>query len=153
MYVFGPGATGKSMFGITLSAILPSDQVTISSMRSLNRNEFEVINLSNKALVIMNDIDDYSGDLNILKAFVGGDMLQGSIKYVQGSFKVRPAGLLLVLANHAFASRRDAGGALARRILPIPARNISKERTPLLAATSDGTFTGILAPELPGILN
>lgn len=153
LYISGPAATGKSVFTHTLTALLPPEAVVTTRLKDLNQDKFEVVNLSWKELVIMSDVEEYTGDMSVLKAFVGQDILKGSRKYVQGTFSVEPTGLLMVLANHPFSSHRDAGGALARRLLPFSADKVSVKRVPLITRRLRKGYQGVLADELPGILN
>lgn len=152
LYISGPGATGKSVLTHTLSGLLPPEAVVTTRLKDLNQDKFEIINLNWKDLVIMSDVEDYTGEMSVLKAFVGQDILKGTKKYVQGTFEVVPTGLVMVLANHPFTSNRDSGGALARRLLPFKADNVSRLRQALITRVSGG-YKGVLAEERPGILN
>ncbi len=152
MYISGPGATGKSVFAHVLSALLSPEAVVATRLKDLNQDKFEVINLAKRDFVIINDVEDYTGDMSVLKAFVGQDILKGSRKYVQGTFKVQAEGIIIALANHPFSSSKDSGAALSRRLLPFQTTIVSKSRVPLITPAFSG-YTGALVAELPGILN
>ena len=153
LYISGPGSTGKSIFAHVLSSLLPPESVTSTSLKNLNTDRYEVLNISCKSLVVLNDAEDYSGDMSILKAFVGQDKLDGNRKFVQGNFPVIPSGIVLILANHPFSSSRDSGGALSRRVIPFDASRISKSRVPLIHPKFPEGYSGPLWSEVSGILN
>ncbi len=152
LYIVGPGSSGKSVFAHIISSLLPLEDVIATRLKDLNQDKFEVLNLANKLLVIINDLEEYVGDLSVLKAFVGQDVLKGSAKYVQGTFKVYPSGLLVVLANQGLSSHKDSGGALSRRTCYFIADTVSTSRNALIIPNPNG-YTGILADERAGILN
>jgi phage/plasmid-associated DNA primase len=83
-------------------------------------------------------MEEYNGPLDVFKAYTGGDTLKGSLKYVQGTFEIRPMGLVLALANQAFSAKRDSGGALARRLIAFPTRGTTRKREVLIRSVPDG---------------
>ena len=88
-------------------------------MNHICNNIFEAANLRDRALVILNDIDEYPGRLSVLKSLSGGESIRSQIKFVQESVEVQPTFSFLVTANQTFRLKSDAGGALARRLLNI----------------------------------
>lgn len=151
MYIVGPGSTGKSIFAHVLSALLGSERVIQTTLKSLNLDQFETFNLIGKPLIMISDSEAYQGDLTMLKQIVGNDVIRGRAKYVQGSFDVKKTGNIMIIANSNFTAK-EMSTAILRRLIVFPAVNISDKRKPLIEP-SQNTFTGILADELPGILN
>jgi putative DNA primase/helicase len=144
LHISGAAATGKSIYAHVLSSLLPSEAVVSTRIRDLNLDKFEVINLSLKSLIVISDVEDYTGDMSIIKAFVGQDVLKGSVKYVQGNFDVIPTGIILVIGNQPFTSDKDSGGALARRALCFTAGKPTDSRVPLIYRQSVGGYQGPL---------
>lgn len=150
LYVVGAGATGKSIFGHILAALIGFDRVVHTTLKSLNSDNFETYNLAGKPLIMISDSEEYVGDLAILKQIVGNDAIKGRAKYVQGAFNITNTGNIMIIANIPFTAR-ETSNAISRRLLVFPANNISKERKPLIEHWS-GAFRGPLANELSGIL-
>lgn len=149
--IVGVAATGKSTMAQIATALIGKEATVTVSLRSLHSNEFEIINLLGKKLILISDSEEYMGNLDILKQIVGGDALKGRIKYVQGSFEVIPEGFLVMVANHALKSR-DASNAIGRRQITFVAERVTRKRDVLIQYV-DGSWKGTLAEELPGIFN
>jgi phage/plasmid-associated DNA primase len=137
-YIFGPAASGKSVFSQTVAALLPEQVVVTTTLRDLAKDKFEVVNLGNKMLVTLADAEDFTGELSVLKAFVGQDTLKGSRKHVQGTVQITPVGLMMIVANHPFSATRDSG-ALGRRLWCFMTGATSKNRDPMIVRHADGT--------------
>ena len=147
----GAPATGKSTFVNILTALVGQKNVISTNLKTLVSDKYEVANLKGKSLILINDCEEYSNDLGILKQITGGDLLSGRKKYLQGSFDFYVNGFVILVTNH-FLKAKDPTSALLRRIRIMYADKISKSRTPLFEVVQ-GEFQGILVPELPGIFN
>lgn len=151
IYITGPAGTGKSTMGHLATALVGKDAVVTASLRALNSNEFEILNLIGKKLILISDSEEFQGPLDMLKRIVGGDALKGRKKYVQGSFEVMPEGLVLMIANHPLRAR-DSSNAINRRLRVFPADRVAQERSNLIHFGGN-YWEGTLAQELPGIMN
>ena len=128
------------------------DQGVISTtLKALNTDPFEIVNLVGKKLVLISDSERYSADLNILKAYTGGDPLGGRKMYTQGNFAVTGEGIIVIVANNPLNSR-DNSNAIIRRIRTIQTGKTFISRDPLFINVR-GEWTGSLVEELPGIIN
>jgi P4 family phage/plasmid primase-like protien len=151
IYLLGQGGTGKSTLTNILKSSLGSHMVLTTNLRELHNDKFEAYNILGKRLILISDTEHYQGDLSILKSITGNDALIGRIKHKSGSFEVLPRGLVIITGNTPLGSK-DSGGALSRRIRVVPMNRKPAMAEQLYLSEGD-TWTGILAPELPGILN
>nr|QYC94343.1 putative phage/plasmid DNA primase [Oedogonium sp. 210] len=151
LVLIGQAATGKSTLAHVATALVGIDGTITTSLKSLHKDNFEIINLIAKKLILISDSEHYSGDLQILKQIVGCDALQGRAKYIQGSFEVRPEGIVLIVTNNPITSR-DTSQALVRRMRTFKAERVFEERRPLISCV-DGIWVGPLGEELSGIFN
>ena len=135
-----------------IASLFSDSCVAYTSLRDLNGDRFEIVNLCEKLLIIINDAEKYQGDYSVLKAFTGQDTVKGSIKYIQGSVQVIPRGIILAAGNFAFNPGTDKGNALGRRLVPFSANNVSHKRDSLIVKKPNGTWEGPLAEERSGIL-
>jgi phage/plasmid-associated DNA primase len=151
LHIYGPGGTGKTVLALVATALVGKEKTVTTSLRALNSEPFEVINLQSKRLILLSDSEDYRGDLSILKQLVGADALRGRRKYHQGAVEVVPEALVLMVSNPPIRAR-DTSNALARRIRAMYANNpVPKAKRETLLAHDGNQWKGVLAPELPGI--
>ena len=150
LYLFGPGGTGKSTL-VNLLCMLVGEEATLTTtLRDLHMDKFECANLTGKRLICINDTEVFKGDLSTLKAITGGDSIIGRVKHEQGSFEVRPRGLLVITGN-AMLQTRDASGAIDRRMRVVPMSNLPDKRQFLLYKMNN-KWEGPLVKESPGIV-
>lgn len=139
------------MLAHLISALIGPKRVIHTTLKSLNSDNFETFNLAGKPLIMISDSEDYEGDLSVLKQIVGGDIIKGRAKYVQGSFDIANTGNVMVVANIPFTSK-ETSNAINRRLLIFPALHKSSSRVPLLLRIGN-LYEGPLVKELGGILN
>lgn len=152
LYLTGPGGTGKSVFVHLLSGLVGKHSVITTSLRLLNSDPFEVLNISGKRLISVVDAEFYKGDISVLKALSGGDTLMGRTKFFQGSTEVKAEGLVTIVSNFPLGSL-DSSGALIRRMrLFIADKVATNVDTRLMVESSEG-YTGKFVSELPGFFN
>ena len=151
LYLYGKGGTGKSTLALIASALIGDEGVYSTSLKALNGDQFEVVNLIGKKLILINDSEKYSEDLGILRAYVGGDTLRGRVMYTQGTVSVRGEGMIWITSNSSLRTR-DRGEAIWRRVRPFKTSRVSRSRKTLFTFV-EGQPSGVLADELPGILN
>jgi phage/plasmid-associated DNA primase len=149
--IVGPGASGKSTLASIATALVGKEGTITTSLRSLHNDPFETVNLDGKKLILINDSERYSGDLDILKQIVGCDSLKGRTKYVQGSSEVLTEGIVTIITNNPITSS-DNSNALSRRMRSFKTENIFSSREPLIYY-KDQTWCGNLSNELSGIFN
>jgi phage/plasmid-associated DNA primase len=158
LYLYGPAASGKTMFANFMCALIGRDRVVHITLKNLNTDRFKLYNLRDKALICIADAERYEADSSVIKRIVGSDPLSANAKYVQGSLPISHVGNLMIVSKHLFKSK-DNTAALARRLLPfsVEPRKVQGEmkvqpQRPLL--TPNGfDFVGPGNLELPGILN
>jgi len=151
LYILGKGATGKSTFGHIASALVGDRATLATSLRSLHLDPFEIYNLMGKKLILINDTENYRGDISVLKQLVGGDAMRGRMKFVQGSFNVEAEGMLLILGNHPLGIK-DASDAIHRRMRTFKVSHVFEERD-IVLSSQNGQWVGSIGQELPGIFN
>lgn len=149
--IVGPGASGKSTLASIATALVGKEGTITTSLRSLHNDPFETVNLDGKKLILINDSERYSGDLDILKQIVGCDSLKGRTKYVQGSTEVLTEGIVTIITNNPITST-DNSNALTRRMRSFKTETVFSSREPLIYYKNP-TWCGTLSEELPGIFN
>lgn len=152
LHLIGPGGTGKSIFGLLMTALVGKEVTVTTTLKAIQGNSFENSNLVGKKLILVSDAEDYRGDLSSLKQLTGGDALMGRTKNRQGATEITDTGMVLIIGNYHLKTQ-DASGAIARRYRPFPMNRTSKDRIPLLRNHED--WEGILIDknELPGVYN
>ena len=154
LYLYGPAGSGKTMFANFLSAVIGRERVIYTSLKALNTDKFETYNLRFKNLINIPDAARYETDAPVLKQLTGNDPIEARAKYIQGTFKVKRVGNIMITSNHAFKSR-DNTPAMLRRLIPFltPQTHTKyKQGEPLIYPTPSG-FEGPGVGELSGILN
>lgn len=151
-YIFGPGASGKSMFIQLLTLQLGEQSVHTTTLKALQTDPFEVLNLASKKMNVINDTEDYIQDMSIVKAFTGNDSLRGRVMRQNATLEVRAAGFFVAVGNQPL-NVKDAGNAIARRMRPFKTVNVSSNREPLLERTSYNEWRGPFYDEAPAIFN
>jgi P4 family phage/plasmid primase-like protien len=152
-FIYGPGSTGKSTLTQMLTALVGRENTVTTSMKALNSNTFEVVNLNNKRLIFINELEKYVGDYEIFKQMVGGDSLSGRVKYIQGNIEFHSKGIVVVVSNYLMTAR-DSSNSLRRRMLPLLADSVTNKREYLLEFDSElMQWIGPLSKELSGIFH
>ncbi len=153
IYIFGPGATGKSQL-TSLLRVLVGDSSTISTtLNALSSDQFEANNLKNMKMVLVNDSPGIIKDSSLVKAYSGNDELRGRVIYNQGITSIVPTGIIVIVGNEPITTDgADSGNAVGHRLRIYETEKISESRIPLIY-TKDGVSGGVLAEELPGIFN
>lgn len=152
IFLLGPGGTGKSTLANVARALVGDTMALTTTLKDLHNDRFEALNLVGKRLILISDTEYYQGDMSILKAITGGDLVRGRVKYVQGSIEVIPEGLLLITGNQPLGTR-DAGGAISRRARVVLMDNRPDEFKNMLSYDACQGWAGLLSKELPGIFN
>lgn len=155
--IVGPGKSGKSSFANLAHALVGHQNAAVSSLEYLEKNRFETANLYQKKLLLFNDTERFGGNVSVLKAVTGRDLLRNEQKYQSGkkpAFKFK--GLVMITANEPIQTTDPTSG-LARRRLTIPFNNqfrgSAKEQRVLIDMNDKGEPFGLFAPLLPGLVN
>ena len=146
----GPGGSGKSTFAKLAQAVVGLANVGVTQLKLLESNRFETSNLIHKRLVVITDAEKWAGQVNVLKAWIGGDPIRLERKNVQQYHYGVAEGLILVCANESITST-DYTSGLDRRRIAIPF--LHQPATPRLLLDIKGDhFEGELVPELAGVV-
>ena len=153
--ITGPSNTGKSVLGNLLRALVGDRNTAAGTLQRLEdrSQRFETVKLAGKRLVVCSECQDYSGQLQTLKALTGGDSIPAEIKGGRCFDFVFSGGVVLVGNGPIRAS--DPSGAVInrRRSLIVPGVVASDSQRQLLESDRDGGWRGELAAELPGLVN
>ena len=144
--LIGVGGSGKSTFQQICSLLVGEENTVTTELKLLNQNRFESANLYEKRLVFINDSGKYGGDVDMLKALVGGDWIryEQKNKPVGKSFKF--GGLVVIAANQAIKSTDSTSGLARRRLTVYFDKKIDEAKLPT------GYYDKMM-DEIPGILN
>ena len=151
IHLYGPGGTGKTTFTNLASALVGDEKTHYTSLDALIRDNFEPVNLDEKTLVILGDIEEHSKDLSKLKALTGGDALRGRTMRTQATRPIHLKGLV-VLTGNAPIPTIDLSGAMDRRLRSLKFVHVPVNKVNLLSKGRRNQWTGALVDELPGIL-
>ena len=151
-YIYGPGASGKSTFIDLLTMLLGERAVHTTTLKALQKDPFEILNLAGKKMNVINDTEDYIQDMSIVKAYTGNDSLRARVMRQNATLEIRAAGFIVAVGNQPL-NVKDSGKALARRMRPFKTKNVSSNREPLLERVSYNTWKGPFFEEASAIFN
>jgi len=115
--LIGPGGTGKSTFINLCTHLVGEGNTVTTDLRNLEQSRFETAALYGKRLAVITDSSAYGGDVDILKAITGQDLIRRERKNKDPSgFIFR--GMLMVASNQPIQSR-DYTSGLSRRRIPV----------------------------------
>lgn len=151
-YIFGPGAPGKFQLPTLLIALIGEQSGVSTTLNALSNDQYEVVNLVGKKLVLINETSDIMKDLTRVKRYSGLDSFRGRRMNIQGRIEVRPEGVLVGVGNSPLEIQ-DTGNAMVRRLRSFKTRIPSNSRSPLISRTGFHNWERPLKKELSGILN
>jgi phage/plasmid-associated DNA primase len=153
--ITGPSNTGKSVLANLLEALVGVRNLAAGTLHLLESREqrFETLKLRGKRLAVYSECQDYSGQLQTLKAITGGDPIAAEVKGGQHLHFTFSGGVVLVGNGPIRAS--DPTGAVVnrRRSLRITKVVPAAAERELLNPDGQGGWRGELAGELPGFVN
>lgn len=153
--VTGPSNTGKSVLGNLLKAVVGERNTAAGTLQRLEdrSQRFETAKLAGKRLAIFSECQDYSGQLQTLKALTGGDPIPAEIKGGR-HFDFTYGGGVVLVGNGPIRASDPTGAVINRRRSLIVTKVVpaSQERR-LLVPDERGQWSGELAAELPGLVN
>jgi phage/plasmid-associated DNA primase len=151
----GPGNTGKTVMENLLVALVGSGNAAACTLQRIEdrAQRFETLKLKGQRLAVFSECQDYSGQLQVLKALTGGDPIGAEIKGGRHLDFTFTGGVVLVGNGPIRAS--DPSGAVInrRRSLPLLKVVASADERTMLEADGAGNWRGELAAELPGFVN
>jgi len=151
----GPGNTGKTVMENLLVALVGSSNTAACTLQRIEdrAQRFETLKLKGQRLAVFSECQDYSGQLQVLKALMGGDPIGAEIKGGRHLDFTFTGGVVLVGNGPIRAS--DPSGAVInrRRSLPLLKVVASADERQLLETDGAGGWRGELAAELPGFVN
>lgn len=145
----GDGGTGKSTFLELCTLLVGENNRVVTDLKSLENNRFESANLQGKKLALITDSSRYGGEVSILKAITGGDVVRNEKKNKQAGNGFVFTGLVMIASNEQIQSS-DYTSGLARRKIPVifNARVSEKEKSRYPRG-----IIYQMKQELPGLLN
>lgn len=153
--ITGPSNTGKSVLANLLEALVGTQNIAAGKLHRLEdaSQRFETLKLRGKRLAVYSECQDYSGQLQTLKAITGGDPIAAEVKGGRHLDFTFAGGVVLVGNGPIRAS--DPTGAVVnrRRSLRITKVVPAAAERELLNPDGQGGWRGELAGELPGFVN
>ncbi len=153
--IAGPSNTGKSVLANLLTALVGGANTAAGKLQRLEdaSQRFETLKLKDKRLAVFSECQDYSGQLQMLKALTGGDSIAAEIKggrHVDFTYR---GGVVLV--GNGPVRPSDPTGAVInrRRSLPVNKVVLASQERQLLDPDGEGGWRGELVAELPGLVN
>jgi len=153
--ITGPSNTGKSVITNLLTALVGSENHAAGTLQRLEdrAQRFETLKLRGKRLAVFAECQDYSGQLQTLKAITGDDAIAAEIKGGRHLDFVFTGGVVLTGNGPIRAS--DPTGAVInrRRSLHVGKVVAAGDERQLLESDGRGGWVGELVAELPGFVN
>ncbi|MBD2386044.1 DUF5906 domain-containing protein [Cylindrospermum sp. FACHB-282] len=152
--IIGKGGTGKGTFTRLAQALVGFSNTHSTKLQKLEGSNFESSSLKGKRLCVITDSERFAGEVSILKAATGSDLLPYERKFQQSTSGFIFEGMVLVAANEPISSADYTSGLERRRITvrfdnQVERRN---QRT-LLDFRGTGEMFGEFAEYIPGLLN
>jgi len=145
MELVGFGGTGKGTIIRLVTALVGKENVAVTDLKQLEKNRFETASLYGKKAVIITDSERYTGDVSVLKALTGEDLLRYEKKGLQQTQGFRYNGMVWIAANEAIQSADYTSGLKRRRCSMLFNRIVPPHKRRDLEAE--------FAPYLPGLLH
>lgn len=153
--ITGPGNTGKSVLSNLLRALVGERNTAAGTLQRLEdrAQRFETVKFAGKRLAVFSECQDYSGQLQVLKALTGDDSVGAEIKGGRHFDFTYRGGVVLVGNGPIRASDPSGAVIIRRRSLIVPGVIPTQKQRALLLVGPEGTWSGELAAELPGLVN
>jgi putative DNA primase/helicase len=151
LHLIGPGGTGKSTFQRLIYAMLGEDNVSHTTLRDLEFNNFELAKIQGKRLVVLADSSRYGQSMDNLKRIVGGDPVRCERKNVQQTTDFVYQGTVLMASNEFLASTDHTSGLDRRRAMIVFDAKLTDEEKD--SWVERGGESKLLHMEIPGLIN
>lgn len=146
LFLIGDGGNGKSTFVDTIARVIGTEATSHIDLESLY-SQFGLAGLIGKRLNIIEEVHGNYYQSNKLKKLISGEKITIDIKY-KPQFSFRPQAKFVFAVNQ-MPRVDDTSTATERRICAVNFKNNFRDN-PNVQLRSD---IGLLAQELPGILN
>lgn len=150
-FIYGFQASGKSVLINLASALVGESSTITTTLKAFNNDQFQVMNFLRKKLVVITDTSEYIKNLDVLKAYTGGNKMRQRAMFTQGTVEIKPEGIIIAVGNSPLTTR-DAGNSVLRRMKPFKTEIVHSGKD-LLIGSIKGKLAGSLVKELPGIFN
>jgi phage/plasmid-associated DNA primase len=153
--ITGPSNTGKSVLASLLTALVGAGNVASMTLQRLEdrAQRFETLKLRGARLAMFSECQDYSGQLQMLKAITGGDLIPAEVKGGKHLNFHYTGGVVLVGNGPVRASDPTGAVITRRRTLYVGAVVAARDERRLIEPDGNGGWAGELAAELPGFVN
>jgi putative DNA primase/helicase len=153
--ITGPGNTGKTVIANLLEALVGRENTAGGTLQRLEdrTQRFETAKLAGKRLAMFRECQDYSGQLQTLKALTGDDAIPAEVKGGR-HFDFTFIGGVVLVGNGPIRASDPSGAVInRRRSLIVPKVVPAGQERQLLESDGHGGWRGELAGELAGLVN
>lgn len=147
----GHGGTGKSTFLALCKLLVGARNIVVTSLKTLEKNQFETANLKDKRLVQVTDSSRFGEEVSMLKAITGEDPLRYERKGLQAEDSFIFRGLVMVATNESIQSS-DYTSGLSRRKIPVMMNAVVTEGQKA-KYRDQGGILAVMQAEMPGLVN
>lgn len=153
--ISGASNTGKSVLTNLLIALVGGENHTACALQRIEdrSQRFETLKLRGKRLAVFSECQDYSGQLQTLKAITGGDSIAAEIKGGR-HLDITFTGGVVLTGNGPIRASDPTGAVInRRRSLHVGKVVAAADERELLEPDGNGGWRGDLVGELPGFIN
>ncbi len=152
--IIGKGGTGKGTYTRLAQALVGLRNTHSTKLQKLEKSNFESASLKGKRLCVITDSERFAGEVSILKAMTGSDLIPYEVKGKQSTSGFIYPGMIIIAGNEAIASSDYTSGTERRRIgVRFDQQVERKDQRVLLDFRTNGEMFGEFAGYIPGLLN
>ncbi|MBO1051572.1 MAG: hypothetical protein HEQ25_06015 [Dolichospermum sp. DET73] len=152
--IIGKGGTGKGTYTRLAQALVGLRNTHSTKLQKLEKSNFESASLKGKRLCVITDSERFAGEVSILKAMTGSDLIPYEVKGKQSTSGFIYPGMIIIAGNEAISSSDYTSGTERRRIgVRFDQQVERKDQQILLDFRTNGEMFGEFAGYIPGLLN
>lgn len=152
--LIGRGGTGKGTYVRLAQALIGVRNCHSTKLQKLETSSFESASLKSKKLCIIADSEKFVGEVSLLKAMTGGDLLPYEKKFQQSTSGFIFEGMIIIASNESLSTSDHTSGLERRRIsIRLDKQVERKNQRCLLDFKANGESFGEFADSIPGLLN